>query len=222
MINYLVSNLAKNYTKLLITLLFFLFFSPFFNDLVFGIILEIIFFLILIISLQISQFNKQTRIGYFIVIFLSVFSRSKLVLPLFGNEQNIVIIVSSLINGYFLLFTIYLLGQNILKNKKVTSDIVIGGICIYLLIGTFFSVFYRAIYQIDSSAFIISSQQHGSTFDPLYFSFVTLCTVGYGDIIPIAPIAKVLTNIEAMLGVLYPSTAIARLMSLYVAQELKN
>ena len=214
--------LTINYTGLLILLLFSLFLSPLLEGLFFGIIIDILFILTLALSIGVFHSKNKTGIIYFGLIFLSIALKSKLVLPLFGNEQNLVTIVSTLVTAYFLGFAIYLLGKSIVQCKRVTSDTVMGGICIYLLIGVFFSVFYKAIYQINSNAFIISSQEYGSTFDPLYFSFVTLCTVGYGEIIPIAPLAKVLTNLEAVSGVLYPATAIARLMSLYVAQQLKD
>lgn len=50
--------------------------------------------------------------------------------------------------------------------------------------------------------------------DLIYFSFTTLTTVGYGDIVPVDPVARSLSNIEAILGQLYPATLLARLVSL--------
>jgi hypothetical protein len=51
----------------------------------------------------------------------------------------------------------------------------------------------------------------------VYFSFATLTTVGYGDIVPVAPIARSLSNLEALIGQLYPAIVLARLVSLQVA-----
>jgi hypothetical protein len=51
----------------------------------------------------------------------------------------------------------------------------------------------------------------------VYFSFATLTTVGYGDIAPVAPIARSLSNLEALIGQLYPAIVLARLVSLQVA-----
>jgi hypothetical protein len=67
------------------------------------------------------------------------------------------------------------------------------------------------IYALDSNAFSRSITPH----QMLYFSFVTLTTVGYGDISPIAPIAMTFANLEAIIGQLYPAIIIARLVSLY-------
>jgi voltage-gated potassium channel Kch len=49
-----------------------------------------------------------------------------------------------------------------------------------------------------------------------YFSFVTLTTVGYGDILPVAPVARALATLEALVGQLYPAILIARLVSLQI------
>jgi voltage-gated potassium channel Kch len=54
--------------------------------------------------------------------------------------------------------------------------------------------------------------------NPIYFSFVTLTTTGYGDIVPLHPYARSLANIEAVIGQLYPATLLARLVTL----ELKS
>jgi hypothetical protein len=51
----------------------------------------------------------------------------------------------------------------------------------------------------------------------IYFSFVTLTSVGYGDIVPMHPIARSLANVEAIIGQLYPATLLARLVTLEVA-----
>ncbi|MGC1091761.1 MAG: potassium channel family protein [Pseudolabrys sp.] len=50
----------------------------------------------------------------------------------------------------------------------------------------------------------------------IYFSFVTLTTVGYGDIVPIHPVARSLCNLESIIGQLYPATLLARMVSLEI------
>jgi hypothetical protein len=57
------------------------------------------------------------------------------------------------------------------------------------------------------------------TGDLIYFSFVTLTTTGYGDIVPIHPYARSLTNVEAIIGQVYPATLLARLVTLQIAHE---
>ncbi|MEM7717215.1 MAG: potassium channel family protein [Cyanobacteria bacterium P01_A01_bin.68] len=55
----------------------------------------------------------------------------------------------------------------------------------------------------------------------MYFSFTTLTTLGYGDIIPVSPLAKMLTNLEAIIGQLYPAILIAILVGGYISQRRK-
>ena len=73
----------------------------------------------------------------------------------------------------------------------------------------------------DSNAFsqsIIDIESYGRA---VYFSFTTLTTLGYGDIIPVSPLAKMLTNLEAIIGQLYPSVLIAILVGGYISQRPK-
>ncbi|MGC8712867.1 MAG: potassium channel family protein, partial [Leptodesmis sp.] len=56
----------------------------------------------------------------------------------------------------------------------------------------------------------------------IYFSFTTLTTTGYGDIVPISTLARAFANVEAIIGVMYPAIFIARLVGLYSTQQHKE
>ena len=58
--------------------------------------------------------------------------------------------------------------------------------------------------------------------DLIYFSFVTLTSTGYGDIVPLHPFARGLANVEAIIGQLYPATLLARLVTLEVESQLNR
>lgn len=100
---------------------------------------------------------------------------------------------------------------------RITMHRVVGAILLYLNIGvTFVSLFcFVALLQPEAFAGIgplkddlrVSSQL-------IYFSFVTLTSVGYGDIAPVHPFARSLANVEAIIGQLYPATLLARLVTL--------
>ena len=104
--------------------------------------------------------------------------------------------------------------RKIFSDRKVTVDTIVGGISIFLLIGDLWFLLFEIVYLLDPEAFLASTRTINS-FDLLYFSFTTLTTVGYGDISPISPLAKVLTNLEGICGVMYPAILIGRLVGIY-------
>lgn len=99
---------------------------------------------------------------------------------------------------------------------QVTSHRILGAVAIYLLAALLFAVFYRLVDQYQPQAFQYSPGTGRGLSGPqsLYFSFATLTTAGYGDIVAVHPIARSLSNLEAVIGQLYPATIIARLITL--------
>lgn len=113
----------------------------------------------------------------------------------------------------------YLILRDILLSQQVTVDTIRGGICVYLLIGFVWALLYGITASLDSGAFsqpIIEIDSYGRA---VYFSFTTLTTLGYGDIIPVSSLAKMLTNLEAIIGQLYPAILIAILVGGYMSQR---
>jgi hypothetical protein len=95
---------------------------------------------------------------------------------------------------------------------------IVGAIVLYLNIALLFDAFYRLILELSPGAFGGVSNPFSATRwtgELMYFSMTTLTTVGYGDIVPIHPIARSLSNLEGLLGQLYPAIILARIMTLY-------
>jgi hypothetical protein len=105
-------------------------------------------------------------------------------------------------------------GINVFASGRSVGDRVFGAIVLYLLLGLIAAFAYSAIYALDSAAFSKLPSGNGSIDDWLYFSFVTLTTVGYGDITPIGRAARALAMLEGLVGQLYPAIIIARFVSL--------
>lgn len=99
---------------------------------------------------------------------------------------------------------------------KIDIDRIVGAIAIYLLIGLIWSVLYVAIESVDGSAFNIDVAPTWIESLPefVYFSFVSLTTLGFGDVAPVAPIAKFVVYMEAIVGQLYLAIMIAGLVSI--------
>jgi hypothetical protein len=110
-------------------------------------------------------------------------------------------------------------AMNVFGPGKVTLDRIDGAIALYILLGVLWAQAYQLISSIVPRAFY-SASLHTDSLDRsiwIYFSFVTLTTAGYGDILPVAPQARSLTNLEALIGQLYPAIVLARLVSLHLA-----
>jgi hypothetical protein len=100
---------------------------------------------------------------------------------------------------------------------RVSYHRVIGAVLLYLNIGVIFVSLYCFVALFNPKAFSglgLLQDNFAVAGNLIYFSFVTLTTVGYGDIVPLHPIARGLTIIEAVVGQLYPATLLARLVTL--------
>jgi len=129
---------------------------------------------------------------------------------------------SSVLLAVFFIFTLIQTLIYVIRGQKVTRDKIYGAISVYFLIGMAWSPLYRLVYVNDSSAFSGTPQlihEGVHHFDFIYYSFETLCTLGFGDILPVSGLARSLTLLEAMTGVLYMAVMISRLVSLYKTDE---
>jgi hypothetical protein len=102
------------------------------------------------------------------------------------------------------------------------SEHIRGAIVLYLNFAIVFENAFRLINEVSPGA-IAGISSHGTSAQIagqlMYFSVATLTTVGYGDITPINPIARSLSNLEALIGQLYPAIILARIVTLYTPKE---
>lgn len=117
----------------------------------------------------------------------------------------------------FLIFVSSVLVWSVVSNPSVTADTLAGAMSAYFLIGITFGVAYMTIDSLLPGSFR-DTVQPGKPFTPMdftFFSFVTLTTVGYGDIVPWAAHARSLAIVESMIGIMYPAVLISRLVGLH-------
>jgi len=100
---------------------------------------------------------------------------------------------------------------------RVDDEHLYAALSAYLLAGIFFGLFYWVLEQIEPGTF--TGAGVSTRMSALYFSFVTLATVGYGDIVPRTDIARGLTIVEGVGGQLFLAVMVARLVSLYARGE---
>lgn len=131
--------------------------------------------------------------------------------------------------GAGLLFVVFVVAHLlgfILRALRVNSEVMCAGISIYLLLGLLWMFAYLLVAGAVPDAFAFNAgpatghSMNGVT--AFYFSFVTLNTVGYGDIIPVSNVARMLAVMESMTGTLYVAVLIARLVALYSSERLRS
>ena len=124
-------------------------------------------------------------------------------------------------------FTAYVVIRDVFRHEKVTTDTILGAINVYLLIAFAFMFLHAAVLTVRPDAFAILGQPLLEYFQTtpdaqgfstmLYFSFTTLTTLGYGDIVPTKGFARLLTSAESVVGQLYVAIIIGRLVGLEVS-----
>jgi hypothetical protein len=116
-------------------------------------------------------------------------------------------------------FVVANLLRFVLHAPSVNTEVLCASISAYLMLGLLWTVAYWLVAQVTPNAFAFNTatgtKETMAGFNAFYFSFITLSTVGYGDITPVSKIARWLAAAEAMTGLLYVTVLIARLVSLY-------
>ena len=109
--------------------------------------------------------------------------------------------------------------RQILFEGKVDGNKIIGSLSLYLLLGLIWTVIYLFIFELDPTAFTgIESGNWKQNFSQMaYYSFVTLTTLGYGDMLPVNKVAQFFVYMEAIIGVFYMAIIVSSLISLRLA-----
>jgi len=115
--------------------------------------------------------------------------------------------------------TIFVLWR-VLRSERVTGDTLCGAIAVYLMIGLTWSLAYVLLEHLHPGSFrlVAAGLQRVDGKDLLYFSFVTLATIGYGDAIPVTDGARSFAVLEGLCGTIYMAILVARLIGLHLAQ----
>lgn len=210
---------GHKYRQLLIVLIVSFFISPFLTAKT-GSILTALMLLYTIVVIVKSFALPSILVSLYLAVAVVAFglqvAASLEVFSLFNRS------VALFAEGVFSLYlggAAYWIGRDLFETPEVTADTVQGGISVYLLIGFVWALFYGMVATVDVQAFSQPLAFQGSYLRPLHFSFTTLTTLGYGDIVPTSEIALVLTNLEAILGQMYPAIFISILVGGYLSQR---
>ncbi len=126
----------------------------------------------------------------------------------------------------FYLFTLLIIVSHVFKDEEVTGDTIYGAICVYLLIGITWTAVFILIEILQPGSFYIIPQNNIdhvlNWFDFLYFSYATLTTLGYAEITPVSSHARSFGVLETIVGQLYLTILVARLVGLHLTRSTKR
>ena len=106
----------------------------------------------------------------------------------------------------------------VLSPGAVDLNRIVGALCLFLLLGVLWAILFGLVELFDPAAFSYSARLPGDPLEHfLYYSFITLTTLGYGDITPVHPVARTLAYLEAVTGQLYLAVLIAGLVGRHIA-----
>jgi hypothetical protein len=135
------------------------------------------------------------------------------------------------LRALFMAYLIIVIFRDIMRRRNITFDAVLGACCVFILLGLSFGSAYDLLEWLVPGSFSIPAVPQSiesvfgrmsTEFNLLYFSMVTMATVGFGDIVPVAAPARSLAALEGLLGQLYLAIIIARLVGLEIASRMQD
>ena len=213
---------TKKYLYLLISLLLLLLVYPFFDNTKFdqSLLLVLVLF-VMLAAINAASYNRRK------FIIACILGAPWLVVSVIGIFSDVIRVdfADVVFGGAFFAYVTAVMFIHIFTVDEVSSDILFGSACVYLMIGLTWSIFYEILNFFDPISIHIPSDLNvdGKTTwtDLLYYSFVTLTTLGYGDLAPVSKHARSLAIVETIVGQLYLTILVARLMGLHLSKSDK-
>lgn len=163
----------------------------------------------LVVTLIAAQVHRRWLIVAAIFVFAGLFALGGAALLEGDILTNVVYVTGALL----VIVTPVLILRDVAEHTVVTTDSVMGAACAYLLFGICFALIYATVGQFMSGGFFGTGKAPTSDF--LFFSFTTLTTVGYGNLVPATPVGQSLAMVEALSGQIYLVVVVARLVSIW-------
>ncbi|MFK8039854.1 MAG: ion channel [Rickettsiaceae bacterium] len=211
----------RYYIGLLIGLLMIFFIGPFFDDFAYGtkIVGASLIFTLIFAVLIISHNKKLTILANLLALPLIIDRISLLI----GLDISINYVFSALCGILFILLVAVIMFRDIILSKKVDTALLTGSIVLYFMLGLMWGFIYLIIAYLYPESFNYNFLQimdiKDLTNTLMYYSMVTLTTLGYGDITPLSGPARAMSIMQTVTGQMYLSILIARLVSINLMQK---
>ena len=160
---------------------------------------------------------------FHVAIFLVVAGIVLIVLSV-ANDNDMLHVISQLALFVFLLLATFNAMRQVAIGSDISLNRIVGAICIYLLLGVMWSIAYSVLEYLQPGSFKGLTELASPAWNPdwIYFSFVTITTLGYGDITPLTQTARSLSFAEAIVGQFYIAVLVAGLVSAYISARQDN
>jgi hypothetical protein len=169
----------------------------------------------LLITLRVSRSHRIWQVVALVYLFVS--TASALISEVTPGADTVTQHVT-ILAGVLLVVTPLVILGHIAAHPVITTETVLGGVCVYLLIGFSFAFIYSGIAQLSPVPFF-KGQSPATINNTLFFSYSTLTTVGYGDLVPATSLGQTFAMLEALSGQIYLVLIVARLVSLWGQQR---
>ncbi|MGY8769516.1 MAG: potassium channel family protein [Pirellulales bacterium] len=231
---------GNRHCVMLLSLLALVIIQPFFSHSAVGIFVgDLLFSLVIMASVfDIGIRKKRWTVSIIVALPALGFMWSLQAFDQTNNYDALVwwLILRNLLMIGFLCYTTVLLMQEVFSTDEITQEEILGGISAYLLLGLIWAYLYTTVLIYDHDAIdfppleeitvemedSIKARAYHEVGSLVYFSYVTLTTLGYGDITPRSPIARTLAWLEAGIGQLFIAVMMARLVGLRVAVMIEQ
>ena len=170
------------------------------------------------LALRTSQVRRGMRVAAAVVLVIAGIGAA---VNLFVDGGQAIDVFVSLAGGLLYFIAPFSIARHIVMRQTVDRETMLGAVAAYLCIGIAFALIYHAIGAIQASPFF-GSQGDGSISDDLFFSFVTLTTTGYGNLVPSENPGQTLAVMEALVGQLFLVTAVAKIVTAWHPARWSN
>ena len=165
------------------------------------------------VNLEEKKFKKFISVGWTVIVYnwFTVFI-----------EGDIYRIIEYLMMLTYILLVFVFLVKSIAQSKRVTPNVIFGAISGYMLLGIVGAFILLLVLFIDPNAYIYDQGNAKGFHSLLYYSYVTITTIGYGDITPVSPLARTFSVLLGITGQLYLAILIATLVGKYLSDPDKK
>ena len=184
-----------------------------------------IFYSLVMVAAMLSLFEGRWLRWTVLGLGVSVLLGRWLSFLLAASSENAITLADHFGEIIFLALVAAMILRAIFTQGSISMDSIFGAICVYLLVGLAWGSLYSVIEVSSPGSFQASGKlantlNSAETRQPVlaYFSFVTMTTVGYGDVTPVSPPARTLAWLEAMMGQFYIAVLVAFLIGIRVSQ----